>query len=185
MNIYENSLANKGAATLTAAFLLLVLSVAAHCALAGESTNNRVTAWGPATNGCQLGVELAKTNFIAREPIQATIRLRNLGRTVFGYTGTKSPFDFGITLLDADGKQIRRKSDDPTGFFGEELDRSGSYRWIALTPGEELELEMRLDAKFALVPGQYTISFRHVLANANWTNRFSLASDSVQFRVAP
>jgi len=172
------------AAKRTAALLLLLLGTLGQCALAGQSTNEYVLSWGPTTNGCQLGIEFAKTNFIMGERIVATIRLRNLGQATFGYTGTGSPYYFGITFLGPDGKPVKKKSADPTGFFGEELDRSGSYRWIRVAPGEDLKIDWRLDNRFVLAPGEYTVSLSHVLADLTWTNRFRLTSGSVQIHMA-
>jgi hypothetical protein len=117
------------------------------------------------------------------QPIIATIRLRNQGQQTCGYTAAQAAYAIGLTLVGPDRKPVRRKSPYQGGFFGEELDRSGSYRWIRLLPREELTFERRLDDHFILEPGEYTVSLWHVLCDNKWTNQFRLSSGSVQIHL--
>jgi hypothetical protein len=166
------------------ALLLMILATLGQWVMAVQPTNEHVLIWGPATNGCQLGVEFLKTNFTMGEPLVATIRLRNLGQRTFGYTGTGSPYDFEVIFLSLDGNPVKGKSNDPTGFFGTELDRSGSFRWISVAPGEEVKINRRLDDRFLLAAGEYMVSLKHVLADTAWTNRVGLTSGSVRIHLA-
>src|SRR6516164_6526008 len=98
MGTYKDPSPRVGTATIKAVLFLLFIAFARPCLQAGDSTNSRAVLWGPTTNGCQLGVEFAQTNFVTDEPVTCTVHLRNLGDKVVGYTGTKSPHDPEISL---------------------------------------------------------------------------------------
>jgi hypothetical protein len=108
--------------------------------------------WGSNSGGLQLSIVSSKALYSAGDPVTILAFVKNLGLKL--QTTALRPESFQTTLYDTDGSVIPVVSLDRDG-----LDTTGSFCCL-LGSGDVLENRLRLDMRYNLAPGMYTLVVR-------------------------